>query len=208
VARDSKYINVYEDPLPYFYIAMAQEPSLMWAVYVRSAAAPQDLIPRVLRVIHELDPEIPVADVRTMHQTMTGSLGYMVFRLSAVQAVAMGVLGLLLSVVGVYGVVSYVTSQRMREIGIRIALGASPRNIRALVFGEGARLVGAGLLLGLLVALAVTTAMARVFFLVEATELTTFAAVTCFLTVVVLAACYQPARRATRVDPIVVLRQD
>jgi ABC-type antimicrobial peptide transport system permease subunit len=120
----------------------------------------------------------------------------------------MGLLALLLSVVGVFGVTSYAAEQRTREIGIRVALGASPRAIRALVFGDGARLVGLGLLLGLLSAASVTRAMSKVFFLVESTDLLTFAAVTGFLTLVVLAACYQPACRATRVDPIVVLRQD
>jgi ABC-type antimicrobial peptide transport system permease subunit len=105
-------------------------------------------------------------------------------------------------------VTSYAADQRTREIGIRVALGASPRAIRALVFGDGARLVAAGLIVGLLAAAAVTRAMSRVFVLVAATDLPTFVGVTTFLTVVVRAACYQPARRATRVDPILVLRQD
>ena len=208
VARDSKYINVYEQPLPYVYTAMAQEPSFMRSVYIRSRVPQSDLVTRLVREVHALDPEMPVADINTMRQTMSGGLGYMIVRISAVQAGAMGALGLLLSVIGVFGVVSYAVSQRTREIGIRMAIGAAPAAIWTMVFAHGARLVAAGTVVGLMLAAVVTTWMSKMFFLVGSTDVPTFAGVTMILLIVVLTACAIPALRATRVDPIRVLRQD
>lgn len=208
VARNSKYIKVYEAPLPYVYTAIAQEPSFMRSIYVRSDMRVEDLLPRVLREVRALDPEMAVADIRTMKQTMAGNLSYIFFRLSAVQTVALGALGLLLSVIGVFGVVSYAAAQRTREIGIRLALGATPRAILGLVFGDGARLVAAGAVIGLMAGWAVTRVMSRIFFLVGAMDPSTFVSVTVLFTTLVLAACYHPASHATRVDPILVLRQE
>jgi putative ABC transport system permease protein len=120
----------------------------------------------------------------------------------------MGVVGLLLAVVGVYGVVSYGAAQRMREMGIRVALGAEARDILALVLSQGAWLVVTGITAGLLAAAAVARTLSRFFYMVDALDAGTFAAVTALLAMVALVACYLPARRATRVDPIVVLRHD
>jgi ABC-type antimicrobial peptide transport system permease subunit len=125
-----------------------------------------------------------------------------------VQSGAMGILGLLLSVVGVYGVVSYGASLRTREIGIRIALGARPANVRALVLRQGTVLVVAGIACGLTIAIAVTRALAGFFVLVGTLDLPTFAAVTALLGGIALLACYLPARRAMRVDPMIALRHE
>lgn len=135
-------------------------------------------------------------------------MGFLLFRVGTMQAAAMGVLGLLLAVVGVYGVVSYGANQRTREMGIRIALGAAPAAVRALVLRQGAGLVIAGVLFGLLTAALVTRALSRIFFLVGSNDVTTFVVVTTLLSAIAILACYLPARRAMRVDPMVALRHE
>jgi macrolide transport system ATP-binding/permease protein len=208
VARDSKYLAVFEQPLPHIYFAMRQDPSFMRVLYVRSSAPPELLGPLVEREIQALDPEVPIADVKTMKQVVEGGMGFLLFRVGTLQAGAMGILGLLLAVVGVYGVVSYGASQRTREMGIRLALGANPAVVRGLVLRQGTVLVIGGIACGLLVAAGVTRALSRIFFLVGSTDLATFAGVTALLGAIALVACYLPARRAMRVDPMVALRHE
>ena len=208
VARDSKYMAVFEPPLPYAYFCMPQAPSSLRMVFVRSAVPPATLGPLLEREIHALDPDVPIADLKPMREIVTGNVGFLMFRVGAVQAGAMGVVGLLLAVVGVYGVVSYGAAQRMREMGIRVALGAGARDILALVLSQGAWLVVTGIAIGLLGAAGVARTLSRFFYMVDALDTGTFAAVTALLAMVALVACYLPARRATRVDPIVVLRHD
>ena len=145
VARDSKYLAVFETPLPHMYFAMRQSPSFMRVLYIRSAIAPEVLGPLVEREIQALDPDVPVADVKTMTQVIEGGMGFVLFRVGTLQAGAMGVLGLLLTIVGVYGVVSYGASQRTREIGIRMALGAEPAAVRRLILREAPFLSPPGL---------------------------------------------------------------
>ena len=130
------------------------------------------------------------------------------FHIGTVQSGAMGLLGLLLSVVGVYGVVSYGASLRTREMGIRIALGAEPHNVRALVLRQGSGLVVAGIAAGLLRSVALTQALGTFFVLVGTFDVLTFTAVTGCLGVIALTACYLPARRAMRVDPMIALRHE
>jgi putative ABC transport system permease protein len=120
----------------------------------------------------------------------------------------MGLLGLVLAVVGVYGVVSYGASLRRREMGIRVALGARPSDVRGLVLRQGSTLVIAGIVLGLLIAAAVTRTLSTFFVLVGALDPATFAGVTVLLAVIALVACYLPARRAMRVDPMIALRHE
>ena len=208
VARDSKYLAVFENPLPHVYFPMRQNPFYMRVLHIRSAAAPEVVAPLVQREIQALDPEVPVADVKTMNQIIEGGMGFLLFRVGTMQAAAMGVLGLLLAVVGVYGVVSYGANQRTREMGIRIALGAAPAAVRTLVLRQGAGLVIAGVLFGLLTAALVTRALSRIFFLVGSNDVTTFVVVTTLLSAIAILACYLPARRAMRVDPMVALRHE
>src|SRR6266542_2738457 len=155
-------------------------------------------------------PSTPIAVACTapMRQMVAGGMGYLMFRIGAVQATAMGVLGLLLAIVGVYGVVSYGAAQRTREMGIRLALGADPSAVRALVLRQGLVLVGGGIAFGLAIAAAVTPFIARFFFMVSATDVPTFATVTAILCVIGVVACYLPARRAMRVDPMIALRHE
>ena len=208
VARDSKYIAVFEGPLPHMYFAMGQSPFHMRVVYVRSAAPPESLKMLVEREVHALDAEMPIADARPLREIVEGGVGFLLFHIGSVQAGAMGLLGLVLAVVGVYGVVSYGASLRMREMGIRVALGASPAAVRGLVLRQGSVLVIAGSAAGLVIAAAVTRTLSRFFVLVGSLDAWTFAGVTVLLSAIALVACYLPARRAMRVDPMVALRHE
>ncbi len=208
VAKDSKYIAVFESPLPFFYMPQAQSFTSLRVLQIRSAVPPELLSVRVQQEIQALDPDIPVADLQSMRRALAGVGGYAVFRLGTIQAGAMGVLGLILAVIGVYGVVSYGAAQRTREIGIRMALGAEPRDVLSLVLRQGVFLVIGGVLAGLVGAIALTRVLSRFLLLASATDPLTFAAVTLLLALIALAACYVPARRAMRVDPMVALRHE
>jgi macrolide transport system ATP-binding/permease protein len=212
VAQDGKYLAVYEDPFPYFYVPLAQNYSSMRVLQVRSQAlsdgAPKELSARVEREIHSLDPDMPITDLQTMRRALGGLGGFLLFRLGASQAAAMGVLGLILAVVGVYGVVSYGVAQRTREIGIRMAMGAKPFDILRLVLRQGLTLVAVGVLAGLALTLALARILRRVLLMASATDPLAFIGVTLLLAAVALAACYIPARRAMRVDPMNALRHE
>jgi predicted permease len=208
VARDSKYIAVFEGQLPHMYFAMKQSPFFMRVIYVRSAAPPESLKMLVEREIHALDADMPIADARPLRQIVEGGVGFVLFHIGSVQAGTMGLLGLVLAVVGVYGVVSYGASLRMREMGIRVALGASPAAVRGLVLRQGSILVVAGIIAGLAVAAVVTRTLATFFVLVGSLDMLTFAGVTALLSAIALVACYLPARRAMRVDPMTALRHE
>ena len=208
VARDSKYVAVFEGPAPHLYFAMAQVPTAWRTLQIRTSGAPEALAPLVERAVQSLDPDLPVADLRPMTQALEGGAGVLMFRIGATQAGAMGLLGLLLAIVGVYGVVSYGASQRTREMGIRIALGAEPWRVRSLVMRQGVALVAAGVVVGIAAAALVTRLIGRFFVLVGAGDPTTFLAVTALLYAIAMAACYLPARRAMRVDPMTALRHE
>jgi predicted permease len=208
VARDSKYIAVFEQRLPHLYFAMEQHEFYLRVVYVRSAAPVEALRPLIEREIHALDADMPIADARPLRDIVQGGVGFLLFHIGSVQAGAMGLLGLVLSVIGVYGVASYGASLRTREIGIRVALGASPRNVLGLILRQGSLLVALGIVLGLVVATAVTRMLSTFFVLVDALDPATFAIVTLLLATIALIACYLPARRAMRVDPMIALRHE
>jgi ABC-type antimicrobial peptide transport system permease subunit len=190
------------------YFAMKQSPFQMRVIYVRSAAPPESLKMLVEREIHALDADMPIADARPLREIVEGGVGFLMFHIGSVQAGAMGILGLVLTVVGVYGVVSYGASLRMREMGIRVALGASPADVRGLVIRQGSVLVSTGIICGLAVAAVVTRTLSRFFVLVGSLDVLTFVVVTMMLSAIALVACYLPARRAMRVDPMVALRHE
>jgi predicted permease len=213
VAQDGKYLAVYENQFPYFYTPLEQNYISMRVLQVRSLAltngdAPEELSARVEREIHSLDPDMPITDLQTMRRALGGVGGFLLFHLGASQAAAMGALGLILAVVGVYGVVSYGVAQRTREIGIRMAMGAKPFDILRLVLRQGVTLVAVGVLAGLALTLALTSILRRVLLMSSATDPFAFIGVTLLLAAVALAACYIPARRAMRVDPMNALRHE
>jgi predicted permease len=208
VARDGKYTTPAEDQQPYFYLPLAQNFTSERTLQIRSSLPAEALISEVQRQILKLDSNAPIEQIQTMKESLGGALGYFLFRLGASLAAAMGLLGLLLAVVGVYGVVSYAATQRTQELGIRMALGASPRQILALLLKQGVRLVAAGLLFGLAGAWALTRAMSFMLFGVSHSDPVTYMAAGALLSGITLLACWIPARRAMRVDPMVALRYE
>ena len=207
VAKDSKYVLVFEAPRPYVYLPLVRDMSLR-TLHVRAAGPPAALAPRLEREIKAMAPDMPIADLRTMDQSLAGIFGYLIFRVGAIQAGGMGILGLALAIVGVYGVVSFGASLRTREIGIRVALGAQPRDVLRLILGQGLQLVTVGLLVGLAASVAMGRVLAQFLPLVDAADWTTFSAVAAGLAAMAISACYLPARRATRVPVMTALRHE
>jgi predicted permease len=210
VVKDSRIARVIGPFEPAFYAPLAQHYATLYSLQVlqvRTQASPESMIPEVERVVNSLAPDLPVFDVKTMSQALYTLNGFLMYQIGAGLAATMGVLGLILSIVGVYGVISYSASQRTHEIGIRMALGAQPRNILRMVFREGMWIVSIGLALGLACAFATARVVGK-FLSVSPTDPVTYVAVTVVLTLVALAACYIPAWRAMRVDPMVALRYE
>ncbi len=208
VAANGKYVFLGWSNQPYFYLPLAQNYVAYRTLQLRTSVPPENLIPQVQGAVHALAPTIPASDARSMKEALSGANGYFIFRVGAVLAAALGILGLTLAVVGVYGVVSYAASQRTHEIGIRMALGADRRNILVLVLRQGLTLVIAGVLSGLLLSWALTRSMATLLVGVSPTDALTFASATLLLTAIGLWACYAPARRAMRLEPMAALRHE
>lgn len=208
IAEDGKYLSASEKPLPYLYFPLAQNPIAMRVLQVRSLAAPEEVSARVEREIRALDSEMPITDLQTMRRSLNGLGGFLILRMGAHQAAAMGLLGLILAIVGVYGVVSYGAAQRTREIGIRMAMGARPLDVLRLVLRQGVMLVGAGVGLGLVLAVALIGLLERIILIGSAVDPVAFIGVPVLLAVISLGACYIPARRAMKVDPMVALRHE
>jgi putative ABC transport system permease protein len=188
------------------YESVAQQAWPYAAVAVRTAQNSEALLPEIRSVIAEFDPDLAVYNVQSMEQITADSLGSRRLTLTLVGLFA--ALALVLATVGIYGVMSYVVAGRTQEIGIRIALGAQRIDVFKLVVGQGMALAGAGLLLGLITAAGVTRYLASQLFHVNAIDPITYGGVTLLLGAVALLACYVPARRATRVDPLVALRYE
>jgi predicted permease len=209
VAANGKYANIAEDPTPFFYVPLAQNFISMQTLQLRTSVAPESLIAPVWNEIHRLAPDLPIVATTTMQQVVEeGTNGIQIFRFGAWFAAAIGGLGLFLAVLGVYGVVSFAAVQRTREIGIRMALGGTARDVVRLVLRQGVSMVIAGLLVGVLAALALTRLMARFLIDVSPSDPLTYITVALLLSAIALIACWIPARRATRVDPGIALRYE
>jgi len=181
-------------------------PGLLQYQVARTSSDPATAAGAIVRAIHEVDPTIPVYDIRTMQDRMKDSLARQ--RFSTIMLGAFAVFALILAVVGVYGVVSYLVTQGTHDIGVRMALGAQRSSIVRMVIRQGMELTGAGVIAGLIGAAALTRVMASLLFGVSATDLVTFSAVPVILAAIALLASYLPARRATQVDPVVALREE
>jgi predicted permease len=205
---NGKYVFIGWDKEPYFYVPLAQNYMAYRTLQVRTSVLPETLIAQVQSEVRALDPNMPVSDVQTMRQSLSGGNGFFVFQIGAILAAAMGIVGLTLAVVGVYGVVSFAASQRTHEIGIRMALGADRLDILRLVLRQGLVLVIGGVLSGVLLAWALTRSMATLLVGVSPTDALTFVTATLLLGGIGLWACYAPARRAMNLDPMVALRYE
>jgi len=206
VAKDGKYWSLGEDPQPFIYYPMVHDYEGSAALVVSTDSEPAGLINAIRGEVQQMDPNLPVYDVKTLNDHMRLSL--FPLRAGAWVAGSFALLALTLAGLGIYGVMAYSVSQRTREIGIRMALGANSRDVLGLVIKQGMRLALIGLGVGLAGSLAVTRLMSSVLYGVSATDAVTFALVSSLLATVVLAACYIPARRAARVDPMIALRYE
>ena len=206
VVKDSKYWTLGEDQQPFVYFPMAREYNSDVSLIVNTSVEPESMINTIRREVERLDANLPLYDVKTMSEHMRFSL--FPLRVGAWVAGGFALLALLLAGLGIYGVLAYAVSQRAREIGLRMALGAQSSDVMTMVVKQGMSLTLVGLALGLASALIVTRLMASVLYVVSATDLLTFAAMTLLLGSVAMFACYLPARRAAKVDPMAALRAE
>jgi predicted permease len=208
VARDSKYHSLTESPTPHLDTPILQDPYAYRyvVVHVRAKGDAAALLAEVRREVKALDPTLSLAGAGTLADELGNSLA--ASRMAATLTTLFGLVALVLAAVGLYGSISYTVAQRTREIGIRIALGARPRDVLALVVGRGLLLVAAGAGAGLAAALALTRLASGLLYGVSATDPLTFVSVALLLAAVTFAACLIPARRAAKVDPLVALRYE
>jgi putative ABC transport system permease protein len=205
IVEDGKYAGLNEGPKPFVCRPLWQAEVGATSVIVRTDGDPQGLIGAVTREVEDLDPHLPISS-----NTLAGKLDVPLLpaRIGASLLGGFGLLALALAAIGIYGVISYAVSTRTHEIGIRMALGAEKSDVLKLVLGQGFKLTLIGLAIGLVAALGVTQFMKAILFGVSATDPLTFAMAAVVLGSVALLACYVPARRATKVDPMVALRHE
>jgi len=209
VVRNSRVEDPYSPYGPAFYVPISQAYTSAQTLQIRTAGPPQAIAPEVLAVVRGIAPTAPVLSVRTMADAVNnGANGLLLFNLGAELTAALGLLGLVLAVVGIYGVMAYAVGQRTQEIGVRMALGAQRTSILWMISRQGLAIVGSGLVLGLLVAIGVGRLVGDFLVGIGPTDPLTFIIVSILLAVVALAACYIPARRATRIDPMAALRYE
>jgi putative ABC transport system permease protein len=204
VVADIHDVSLQKEPGPMMYVPFAQEPFWGAEIVVKGGLSAGDVAAAIRAETHNIDPGLPVTRVETLPQAMNASVAEPRFR--TMLLAIFGAIALLLATVGIYGVISYSVSRRTREIGVRMALGASPASLRRLVLGESARLALFGLAAGIPAALASTRFLSSMLFTVTPADPLTYIGVALLLTVVALAAAYFPARRAMRVDPMTALR--
>ena len=208
IAKNAQADNIFAPGEPFFYAPFSQLYQPAATLQLRSAAAPEAMARETISLIHSLEPAMPVFDVQSMTAALDTLNGLLMFRFAAALAASLGILGLILAVVGVYGVVSYAASQRTHEIGIRLALGAQPGQVLKLILRQGFMIVGAGVVAGVLAAEAMGRLVGNLLFGVSAGDPLTYLTASTLLAFVALLACYIPARRAMRVDPMVALRYE
>ncbi|HEX8140049.1 MAG TPA: ABC transporter permease, partial [Pyrinomonadaceae bacterium] len=208
IAKDGRYRTLYEDPLPFMFLPIYQHPrtGVTLLISAQSAGALPAVVEIARREIAQMDSRLPVYGVMMAEENMT--IAYWGPRVAAGMATTFGVLALVLATMGLYSVMTYDVSQRTREIGIRMALGARVHDVLRLIVSQGMRMALIGVALGLVGAFALTRVLASLLLGVGTTDPVTFVGVAGLLIAVALLACYIPARRAARVDPLVALRHE
>ncbi|HKC85992.1 MAG TPA: FtsX-like permease family protein, partial [Blastocatellia bacterium] len=206
VVSDVRHEGLEKEPQPEMYVPDRQSPDSEMNLVIRAVVDPSSLAAAVRGAVSAIDPDQPVANIKPMSRLLADSVARPRFNyllLTVFAAVAM-----ILTITGVYGVMSYAVARRTREMGIRLALGARGQDVLKLVIGQGMKPVIAGVALGLAGAYALTRVMATLLFDVSATDPSVFIGVAALLATVALLACYLPARRATKIDPVIALRRD
>jgi putative ABC transport system permease protein len=204
VVRDSKFARLDQAPVPFMFVPISQRPRSSVNLMVRTSGDPTAMMPAIRRELRALDPNLPPPTFTTLRQATSVSL--LPQRVAVAMTGVLGLAGLLLAAIGLYGVLAFSAAQRTRELGIRLALGAVPRDVARLIVGEGLRIVGVGMVIGLALALLATRALTPFLFGVSPVDPITFVAIAATLFATALVASYLPARRAATVDPVVSLR--
>ena len=209
LVRTAKYRTLSEAPLPYIYIPRRQRYDRSLTVHVRTSGNPLDLATEIRSEVRALDPNLPIVTLQTMDEHWrTAAFALAGPRIGASLTTSFAIVGLFLASIGLHGVMAHAVSRRRRELGIRMALGARRASVMRMVLGQGLSLAGLGTLLGLLCAFGATRLLAGALLGVQPVDTATFVAVPAILLGIALLACYVPARRATRVDPMEALRHE
>ena len=209
IATNSRTEDVYSPYNSAFYVPSSQSYTSTQTLQIRTADPPNAVAPEVQRLVRSLAPTAPILSVRTMtEQVNNGAGGLLFFNLGAELTGILGIMGLTLALVGIYGVMAYAIGQRTQEIGVRMALGAKRTDILWMISRQGLAMVGSGMALGLVLALGVGRLVRDFLVGIGQTDPVTFLAVSVLLLISALAACYIPSRRATKVDPMVALRYE
>jgi len=206
VVKTGKYRTLAEDPKPFYYYAMGQRRPAPTAMVVRAGVDPRSLVGAIRSEVQAIDRRVPLSGVKTMDEHKTYALWAP--NMAASFSVAFAVVAILLSAVGLYSVMAYVVSQRTREVGIRMALGANRGDVMKMITRQGMRLAATGVVIGLVLSLALAQVLSSLLIGVSGYDVTIFILVPVLLSTVALVACYLPARRATKVDPLVALRYE
>jgi predicted permease len=206
IAQDGKYAGLNEEPRPFVYRPLWQGRIGSTTLVVRARTEPAKLLAAVRNELQRMDATLPLASARTRIEQLSFPL--LPARVAAALLGSFGLLALALAAIGLYGVMSFSVARRTHEIGVRMALGAEARDVLALIIGQGMKLTVLGMGIGLVVSLAVTRLMKSLLYGVSATDPLTFAGIALLLALVALLACWIPARRATKVDPMIALRYE
>ncbi len=208
VVRNAQMENVLELPGPFFFMPLAQNYVSQQTLIVRASGAPAGITQPIIQLIRQIDSAVPVYNVAPMSQNLDGIDGFLLFRLGAGLASALGLLGFMLAVIGVYGVTSYSAAQRSREIAIRIALGAQPVQVIFATIRQALLIVISGVIAGIFAAIAIAKLVGSFLVSVSPFDPVTYVGVSALLAAIALLASFLPALRASRVDPGLVLRQE
>ena len=206
VAADVKQHEAWQAIEPMFYQPFSQEFLPSYHLLVRTHGNPMDMLPAIGQQVSDLDPQVPVYGAETLDQGVADSMAEP--RMAASVVSLFGGLVLFLAITGIYSVVAYWVAQRTHEVGIRMALGAEKRDVLKMVIGQGLKLALIGVIIGIAGALALTRFLSSLLYGVKPADPLTFIAVSLILIAVALLACYIPARRAAKVDPMVALRYE
>ena len=206
VVGSGPYVFTNEASRDYLYLPMTQRYSERMTLMVRAPGHTDEALIAIRRLLHDLDPDLPIADVRTMNAHLRGGLAFLFPRLAAQIAIVLGLLGLLQAVVGLYGVIAFSVAERTQEIGIRMAIGARPGSVVRAVLGDGLRLTLAGMVVGVVGALGVAQLMRAVLVGIGATDVVSYLVAAALLLSVTMLAAWIPARRAAHLDVVAALR--